>query len=60
MGDNPMKMPDNPLKTLGAVVFTRICFIHVCINKYLKKGLNSVRKGQMKLIQPSHKTTNHG
>jgi len=33
------------MKTLGAVVFTRICYI--CISKYLKKGHNSIRKGRI-------------
>jgi len=45
MGDNPITFEDNPLKTVGGVVFTRICYI--CISNYLKKGHNSVRKGQI-------------
>jgi len=46
MGDNPRRFQDNPLKNVGGVVFTRICYI--CISKYLKKGHNSVRKGRIK------------
>ena len=42
-GDTHIQFQDKPLKTSGAVVFTRICYI--CTSKYLKKGHNSVRKG---------------
>jgi len=51
MGDNTMDdntMGDHPLKTVGGVEFTKKCYI--CISKYLKKGHNSVRKGQIKRI----------
>ena len=41
MGDNSRWFQDHPLKTVGGIVFTRICYI--C--KYLNKGHNSVRKG---------------
>jgi len=36
MGDNPRRFQDHPLKAVGGVVFTRICY--TCISKYLKKG----------------------
>ena len=42
MDDNPRSFQDHPLKTLGAAVFTRICY--TCITKYLKKKENPVRK----------------
>jgi len=42
MDDNPRRFQDHPLKTLGAAVFTRICY--TCITKYLKKKENPVRK----------------
>jgi len=41
MRDSPIMFQDHPLKTVGGVVFTRIC--DICISKYLKKGHNSVR-----------------
>jgi len=48
MGDNPSRFQDHPLKTVGGTVFTRICYI--CLSKYLDKGHNSVREGQIKRI----------
>jgi len=45
IGDNPRRIQDLPLNPEGGVVFTKNCYI--CISKYLKKGHNSVRKGQI-------------
>jgi len=55
MDDSPRRFQDHPMKTVGDFVFTRICNIR--ISKYLKKGHNSVRKGQ---IKTSSLTMYHG
>jgi len=47
MGDNSRWFQDHPLKTVGGIEFTRICY-NICISKYLNKGHNSVRKGRIK------------
>ena len=46
MGVNPRKFQHYTLKTVGGVVFTRICYIYIW--KYLRKGHNSFRKGRIK------------
>jgi len=43
---------DYPLKTLGEVVFKRICYI--CISKFLKKGITLLGKDEYNIHPFTH------